>query len=542
MTRPRTRSQLTEKQRRAERHKNYMAKYRESDVYVKRELKERVLRRVASGAVPNVKSMALYDITLEDINQLRNVNGLEPLIMNVPMFLMSREGRDIQGRNEGDYIPDQSEFVGEFIPEDEQEVEQRRREPTPQPDERPADADTQSVDDDVPLAELQAIQNKKYTGKSDYLSISIWMRSNPRQATSKRAGLISNDTLFNQYGRPNTTQSGRFYNFLNFLGDEYLADFTKVTTEAGIKHIRETIYKPSPVLKQTSRSGAFKTLDTINQEFATILVALREYPKYNATKTTNRSLNRAYQELDRLYSEVDGRIKADRLQNPKKGKPVLPWPEIIKRVNKKFPSKTSKENLYLQLYDAFPSRDDFKDLFVDASTGVVPKTKQDLESVSKNTLFLPNNTTRKSMKNAYLVLVKYKTVLLYGTRTFEFTQAITKNLMNYVEDNEVLQQGKVPYLFGKGSMSSFVKEMLNAIGVPSDREGQITYLRKSYVSTALSNIKSAEERIKLSFTMRHSPSASLIYLRKLQEEVPIEKIPDEVLDQARANRFRLDVA
>ena len=534
--RARTRSQQTDKQKRAERHRTYMKKYRKSDAYVKRELKERVLRRVANGAVPNVNSMVQYDITLEDINQYRNVNGFEPLIMNVPMFLLSREGRDVSGRNEGDFIPDQSEFVGDFTPDDD-EVEQPRREPTPQPE-------TDTLDTNVlglPLAEQQARQNKKYTGKTDYLSIAMWLRSNPRQATSKRSGLISTATLDRQFGPVNSTSMGGFYNFLKYLGDEYLTDFTKVTTEEGIKHIKEMIYKPRETLRKFKKGDGFKDLSTTSQEFVTLLIALREYPKFNATKTSNRSINRAYQELDRLFSEVDGRIKADKLQNPKKGKSVLPWPEIVKRVKSKFPSKTSKENLYIQLYDAFPSRDDFKDLFVDASDGVVPYTKLDLESVKKNTLFLPNNTTRKNMKAAYLVLTKYKTVLLYGTRTFKFSQEITKNLMKYVKDKEILKQNGLPYLFGKGPMGSFVKATLDAINVPEDREGQITYLRKSYVSTALKNISSAEERLKLSFTMRHSPSASLIYLRKLQEEVPIEAIPDEVLDQARANRLRLDV-
>ena len=149
---------------------------------------------------------------------------------------------------------------------------------------------------------------------------------------------------------------------------------------------------------------------------------------------------------------------------------------------------------------------------------------------------------QKKLKMMSTMLVsKHPSFAVYGTRTFKFSQEITKNLMKYVKDRDILKQNGLPYLFGKGPMGGFVKAILDVINVPEDREGQITYLRKSYVSTALKNISSAEERLKLSFTMRHSPSASLIYLRKLQEEVPIEAIPDEVLDQARANRLRLDV-
>ena len=61
-----TRSRQTAKQRQAQKHKEYMTKYRSNEAYAKRELKERVLRRVAKGAVPTIGSMAKYDITLED--------------------------------------------------------------------------------------------------------------------------------------------------------------------------------------------------------------------------------------------------------------------------------------------------------------------------------------------------------------------------------------------------------------------------------------------------------------------------------------------
>ena len=96
---------------------------------LKAELKARVLNRVTKGSVPNVNSMAKYDITLEEINLLRAEYGFEPLIINVPMFLRERDCGDIEGRT-ADNIPARSEVIDD-IDRGEDEVEQRSR-PTPE--------------------------------------------------------------------------------------------------------------------------------------------------------------------------------------------------------------------------------------------------------------------------------------------------------------------------------------------------------------------------------------------------------------------------
>ena len=140
VARRRTRQQITEGK---EHYENYIKKYRGelgSD-YREQENKERVLRRVAKGSVPNVDSMKRYDITLEDINQVRKINDLDPVIMNIPMFLQSRMYRDRADRREaeGDFVPDVSEIRDEYVPRADEEVEQR-----------------------VPLAEIQEQVNKQF--------------------------------------------------------------------------------------------------------------------------------------------------------------------------------------------------------------------------------------------------------------------------------------------------------------------------------------------------------------------------------------------
>ena len=62
----------------AQKHKEWMDEWRKNPQNVKAELKARVLNRVTKGSVPNVNSMAKYDITLEEINLLRAEYGFEP--------------------------------------------------------------------------------------------------------------------------------------------------------------------------------------------------------------------------------------------------------------------------------------------------------------------------------------------------------------------------------------------------------------------------------------------------------------------------------
>ena len=512
---------------RRQRHAEYMRTYRSEEGYINEEYKQRVLRRVARGATPNAGSMEKYDITLEDINQLRSVNEFDPIVMNVPMFLLTRRGRDRAGRTEADFVPDLSEVQDEFRPaESDEEVEQEL-----QPWEKVARA--AGVSPRTPLAEIQRTQNKEYTGKTDAMSIAIWMRNNPRQASSKRFGEVSATTTKNQFGGPNSKNTGRFYNFLKYLGDEFAEDFSLVLKEGADDYIRKKINEPrlnkNPKKdKSTGELKRFKNLESTLEEFSTVLVALREYPKYNAAKTTDRRLERAYNDLDRVWTETDAKVSSIKLQNPKKKKPVKDWDEVVRIIKKKYPDPLSKENMYISLYQEVVSRDDFASLFVDDTDFAVPTNRSQIESIKRNTLFIPNKKTRKDMRSALLVLVDYKTKAIYGTQQFGISPALTKRIVKYVKGD---------YLFGRPKMSSWVGKMLDDVGIV-DRDGaNISYLRRSYVSSALATITTEEERQRLALTLRHSPSASLKYVRELESQTSLEDLPAEVLDKIRENKL-----
>ena len=184
-------------------------------------------------------------------------------------------------------------------------------------------------------------------------------------------------------------------------------------------------------------------------------------------------------------------------------------------VKQKYRDPLSKEHLYIDLYDFVPSRDDWANLFVDNTDNAYPdvKNKAQMDSITKNTLFLPNNNTRKNYP-ALFVLVNYKTKGLYGTQHFVLTNALTNRVVNYWE-----KEGKPTWLFGRPKMSAWVGTLLDSIGIDDRGKSNISYLRRSYVSTAMKTVRSAKEREDLGIKLRHSPSASLKYLREVLPDV-----------------------
>ena len=69
-----------------EQHAAYMRDLRQSREYKDRENKLRVLGRVKEGSVPHVHSLTKYNITRDDINDLRRRNGHDDLIENIPYW------------------------------------------------------------------------------------------------------------------------------------------------------------------------------------------------------------------------------------------------------------------------------------------------------------------------------------------------------------------------------------------------------------------------------------------------------------------------
>ena len=508
-----TRKQLQKEKAKQAKHYEYIKDYR-GDVgsaYRLEENKRRVMNRVAKGARPHVPSMIKFDITLEDVNDLRQLHGLEPLVMNVPYFLLTRKNRAESRREaEDDFVPDVSEVRDDYRPPEDDEVDQN-----------------------VTIEDVQRQMEGEFTGAYDAMSIARWMRANPRQATAKRDGKVSAVTTRNQFGLPNSDKTGFFYIFMKYLGDEYVEDVRLVLRRGALQHIRDKINAPRRNDKKNTRNE-FKDLNSTKMEFVTLLIVLRTYPPFKKDYETDQRFKDAYNALDRVNTETEVKIQANKLQNPKNQLPVMDWNNVVAAIKRTFPDELSKESIYIDMYDEAVFRDDLGSLFVDTSTRYqVPQVgnKAQIDSVKQNKLFLPNNSTRKNMKQALLVLVHYKTVKVYDKKVFAFSEALTKRLVKWWEkrpSNEI-------YLFGSGKMTTWVGKMLDAAGITNRGNANVNYLRRSYRTTAEKSISSEAEREQLAFKFMHSPFASLKYIRELED---VSELSTEAIELTKDRRFR----
>lgn len=519
----RTRSKTNKKKTPAEAHLEKMREYRKADEYKEKENKAKVFRRILAGSIPHVGTLAKFDITLSEINELRKKKGHPEIsYLRIPYYLKSRERNTTEGLI-GDDLPEASVQFGAFNQEEgEYEVSSR---PRVDDNVQPADAE-----EDEPLISL--VKYPKYS----VADISLWMRKNPGQATQKRKDNKADTTISRQYGdnkNPIWNKAGQFYQFMKLMGDEYVDDVRKVvSSQADMDKAVKVVETPQKTIGGANkRSGEFKKLEVMIQYFQTLVIALRRYPGFNALN--NSIYQRQYEYLDRKYVLLEARNAAEKFANPKEQLAVERFNTIFSKITKKY-KKGTKEHLYINMYKEFPSRDDFKALYVNANEASKifdPKSEVDYDNTLQNTLFVRTDITRVA-----IVLVRYKTVALYGKRHFDFSEATSKLIKQYIKDNNIGK--KNPFLFGKASMSKFVEETLDSIGLPKspNREGHINYLRKSFVSSQLSELEnaSAQDRINLAFHMKHSPSASLKYVRDLVKEVPtIEELPKEQLETAR---------
>ena len=209
---------------------------------------------------------------------------------------------------------------------------------------------------------------------------------------------------------------------------------------------------------------------------------------------------------------------------------MLPFKEIKRRVERAFPRNTQeipKQYVYINMYAEFVSRDDMKNLKL--STERPPPNVDALKR-----LRLKQNTLYVSKKSAVIALVDYKTSNMYGPQRFEFSEKVSKLIWEYIKLNKLLETDKTSgTLFGKSGMSTFVGNMLDAIGQPRGNEGAINVLRKSYVSSEMDKAgagMTAEERQALAFHMRHSVNTSYKYVRDLakDKDIDVQRLRREV--------------
>jgi hypothetical protein len=494
-------------------HLDHIRGYRKDEEYRNHENKAKIMRRIGKGSIPNVKSLAKYGFTLKDINDLRKMYDLPAINIHIPYFMKGRN-RDEQV-NELDYIPDNSEVFGDFNEEVSDEVEGAFN---------PNETDK--------FYNVNNPQSNYLIGKPFGFSlpeVAQFVMKHPGQSSAKVMVAMADSTVKTQYGHYDKgvfSKTGSLHAFFTVqLADksEWYDDLRLATTDEALQYIIQQTHKKWKNLRKGKKPGdEFSDKETILTKMVTFLKVLRLYPGFdgiNIYKTENRKGQERYNKLNQEYVFIKNEIEAEKIANPKDQKPVVPWNNLKNRIENKYP-KNTKEHLYIRMYDEYPSRDDFKNLFVDDKS-TPPITVTDRDAIANRPLGTgkdsPFNTLFVKGKRVVIVLTKYKTVNIYGRSLFTFSQSVSDEI--HITANGILGDKGTRLLFDKAPMSDFVREILNSVAVPQDREGQINYLRKSYISSAMQTVgEDSTERLKLAFHLRHSPSAALKYIRDVTSD------------------------
>jgi len=480
----------------AERRKDPQLKFAEE--------RQRLLRRIRDGQLPQVDSLEKYKVSIDLLNTIREEAGYDAISVTDRSVLSyyARAQRALAS------VPENSEIFGGFAASDddsEGSVEGQVQQAPP----RPA---VPSRDVSEPLGYSVA-------------DIALYLQKNPGRASGKSADDIKPRTIKDTWGTTKTdgtfSKSGRFYKFMQYLG---LQDVRKVKDPGFLKLLREKVFaKRINDETATTNPGGEMSIDNTLFQLASLLKALRQYPKFDALN--NRQYTRIYKAIDKVYTELKLNNEAIKFANPPKDKPVEPFEDVKKRIIRKYPDPLSRENLFISLYAIHPGRDDYAELRVFSDqTDRVPTSTLDMENLKENAIYV-----KPDMRRAKMYLVKYKTSGIYGAQVLEFDENTTETIKQYIKSPNY----KAPYLFGKAKMSAWIGKLLESVGV--DRKGRnVNYLRQSFITSNLFDVgDQAEERRRLAFHLRHSPSAQVKYIKELvrKDEYAPENIPGVELEK-----------
>jgi len=272
---------------------------------------------------------------------------------------------------------------------------------------------------------------------------------------------------------------------------------------------------------------------------------LKEYPGFNVTDSMSDKRDVAVKIIDDAIIHQFTPLTQALKINDQKIKTYTPWLEIKRLVAAKYPRGTP-ENLYMELFEEVPSRDDIGSIRVydhaghltesdfpiktEPNKAISPKIKELIENVkSESTKYgvVDNMIIRfgsaKKHVGFIVCMYNYKTHKLYKDIYTEIKERnLTVDLNKQIEsimDNQK-QDADIPLFKGPKKQSTFVSSFLTKAGVKDGSKtyntGSINLLRHAFVDYRIGVIDemeySPEERIKLASMMKHSVQTSPSYL------------------------------
>lgn len=204
--------------------------------------------------------------------------------------------------------------------------------------------------------------------------------------------------------------------------------------------------------------------------------------------------------LGSKYDEMKADYQAGRLSmlDDEEDEGVICFPEILNRVKERF-GEDSYEYLMIRLYRLLPVRDNF---------GLV---KFDSGDETNNIKLLDNGKymiTVEGSKNKFT-----RKPRIHAAFLDDDTVAVIQKLP--LKNGEYVFRPPKGTHYHMGRMSAYIKRVMKAIGIPN---GNINYIRRSYISECIDKDTSASNRIKVARSVGHLPQTSALYRRKSRNQ------------------------
>ena len=437
--------------------------------------RKRILNRIREGSIPQQETTKKYKISNAEVNAIRKENNLPPLTISfapsayAPQMAVNEETKRIQEQ----YMKQQQ--LTENVKEDERKLVQSFKKIM--------------VEQRGKILAVPPGQQFALKTFHDY----VWNRGpdgNPTSWVIDITGRKAKEsTIKARFGKEDDWRSGQVYLFLKrFMPVECLKDVRRCLKKERVGPVLRKI-RDNEVSNPSTTLSTNQALFVLYRNFPGLL------PEFQADLNWLNNFNTV------------AKKKADSYIADKR-KYAIPYGFTdIKKMFKNTFGRDSKEFLYISIYEEFPSRDDLGRIVINPPkmTGNVEKT---MNYIVRN----------RGLWTIYLNV--YKTMDFFGRVDVRFSEATSKLITNYIARQKLRNGEHLFGTFGKdGKMSATVAAWLIEAGVKDGKvmgqtktPGAINLLRHAYISEKIKE----EDVIKLSETMKHSPLATELYVRKIQ--------------------------
>lgn len=447
------------------------------------ENKLRILRGIAEGAVPRPRSLEKYDIGVDEVDAIRARNQLPRLFSGdgalatttatlLEINQMTRERMVERAKGK---------MLLENIEEDTLEYNRMTRQ---------VRDDFRDKIVEIPRGEAFSVKTVCFYFQKIGGYYEQFPSGTGRNVTKRKLSESTVRTRWGVYGKYESSLCGKLFRDTPFIND-----IREPLSPENIRQFLEDIPVRMPGVSATNSILAFVNVTGL---------ILLEYPEL---KNDTR-----YDASRRIVSEMRATLKtrsdAEQLTKVRDEELAFTFREIEEK------AKGDRDfSMYLKIFRAFPSRDDFGGVKIVSEKEDKPGEESRVNA-GANYLIVP--TDRR--EPVEFVLVSYKTKTKYGTIRHKFDGLLSREIRGFVANKT--------YLFGATKrLSQWVSNKLKKIGVKTEGDGgksagAINLLRHTLITEIYNDNPNltSEQRTEVAEQFKHSPGTAQQYVRSFAEK------------------------